>query len=352
MKLFNLVFIFITINAFSQNKSADNLLFPEEKNIKNIRQLTFGGDNAEAYFSFDNQRLIFQSNWKKLSQQGCDQMFTLKLKGNNLDYQLVSTGKGRTTCGYFLKDGRMLFASTHAASDSCPPEPPRGKKYVWPVYNSYEIYITDKKGKNPALLIGGMGYDAEATVSPNGKYIIFTSTRSGDLELWRYEIKTKKLLQLTNTLGYDGGAFFANDSKKIVWRASRPNGTGVDEYKELLKNGLVEPSDLNIYTADIEGKNVKQITDIKGANWAPFMHPDGKRIVFSSNNHSVGKPGRPRFNLFVINIDGSALKQVTYDPVFDAFPMFSFDGKKIVFSSNRNNGGGRDTNLFIADWID
>jgi Tol biopolymer transport system component len=269
-------------------------------------------------------------------------------------YQLISTGKGRTTCSYFLKDGRMIYASTHAAGDKCPEHQMfSGGRYVWPLFNSYDIYIANKDGSNPKILIGGPGYDAEATVSPDGKFIVFTSTRSGDLELWRYEIKTKKYLQLTNTLGYDGGAFFSRDSKHIVWRASRPQGDEAEAYKKLLAEGYIEPKELNIFTADIDGKNVKQVTHLPGANWAPFFHPDGKKILFCSNHQSLDKGGRT-FEIFMVNIDGTGLERVTNSETFDAFPMFSYDGKKIAFSSNRrmDRKSSHDTNVFVADWIE
>ncbi len=331
--------------------ATDTLILPEEKHFKNMKQITFGGDNAEAYWSFDNKSLIFQSNWKKLTQQGCDQIFTVSIDGD-LQYKLVSTDKGRTTCSYYLPDGRIIFASTHQADSQCPEVPAGGGRYVWPIYDSYDIFIANADGTNIQPLITGKGYDAEATVSPDGKYMIFTSTRSGDLELWRYEFATRQLLQITNTLGYDGGAFFSRDSKKIVWRASRPQGADTTAYKELLSKGLVEPSAMNIFIADIDGKNVQQVTNLPGANWAPFFHPSGKKIIFSSNHHSLMTKGRPVFSLFMINIDGTGLERISYSSVFDAFPMFSFDGKKIVFASNRNNNNTRDTNIFVADWID
>ena len=203
------------------------------------------------------------------------------------------------------------------------------------------------------MLIGGEGYDAEATVSPDMKYIVFTSTRSGDLDLWRYEIETGKLLQLTNTLGYDGGAFFSSDSKHIVWRASRPKGEEAEAYKKLLADGYIEPKELNIYMADIDGKNVKQVTYLAGANWAPFFHPDGKKILFSSNHHNLDKGGRT-FDIFMINTNGTGLEQITNSGMFDAFPMFSYDGKKLAFSSNRrvDRTMSHDTNVFVADWIE
>lgn len=346
------------IKSDSYDPSKDTLRYEGEVHIRNIRQLTFGGNNAEAYWSFDDKQLVFQSDWEKINPQGCDQIFIMNADGSDLTggnkYQLASTGKGRTTCSYFLSDGRIIYASTHEADAKCPESVMfSGGRYVWPIYKSYNIFASNADGSNPELLIGGESYDAEATVSPDGRYIIFTSTRSGDLELWRYDIQTKEYLQLTNELGYDGGAFFSRDSKHIVWRASRPEGEDAENYKKLLAEGLVEPKELNIFVADIDGKNVRQVTELPGANWAPFFHPDGKKVLFCSNHHSLSEGGR-RFDIFMINIDGTGLKQITNSGIFDAFPMFSYDGKKLVFCSNRNaeRKPSRDTNVFIADWVE
>ena len=365
---FLLLFVFLISSFFFMNfvnfdksdydPSTDTLRFPGETHFRNIRQLTFGGNNAEAYWSFNDKQLIFQSDWAKINPQGCDQIFKMNADGSDLPngkkYQLLSTGKGRTTCAYFLKDGRIIYASTHAADINCPKKVMfKGNRYVWPVYDTYDIYIANSDGSNLKLLIGGSGYDAEATASPDGKYIVFTSTRSGDLELWRYEIATKKLLQLTNTLGYDGGAFFSRDSKKIIWRASRPTGKKAAVYKKLLSQGLIEPTQLNVFVSDINGKNVMQVTHLPGANWAPFMHPNGKKIIFCSNNHSLKDGGR-LFDIFMINMDGTGMEQLTHSGTFDAFPMFSYDGKKIVFASNRKANGRptHETDIFIADWVE
>jgi Tol biopolymer transport system component len=341
------------------DRAADSLRFEGEAHIRNIRQLTFGGNNAEAYWSFDDQKLIFQSDWSAINGQGCDQIFVMDPseaeKGNLSAYDLVSTGKGRTTCSFFMPgDDRVIYASTHADSPDCPETVMFGQgRYVWPVYESYDIYIANADGSDPELLIGGPGYDAEPTVSPDGKYIIFTSTRSGDLELWRYEIETGELLQLTDGLGYDGGAFFSRDSQQIVWRASRPTGEDADVYRSLLEEYMVEPSALNIYVANIDGSNARQVTDLPGANWAPFFTPDGNRILFASNHHTMDQGGRV-FAIFMINIDGTGLEQITHSGRFDAFPMFSYDGKKLVFASNRraDREDSADTNIFVADWVD
>jgi len=328
----------------------------DEKHLKNIQQLTFGGDNAEAYFSFDNQHLSFQSNNKKWGL-ACDQIFNLDIKKAAKDStykpNMISNGEGRTTCSYYLKDGKhILYASTQAAGKDCPPapEPRKDNKYLWAVYESFDIYVADLNGKIVSQLTNNLGYDAEATVSPQGDKIVFTSTRSGDLELWTMDIDGKNLKQITSGLGYDGGAFFSPDGKKIVFRASRPTSEEeVKEYKELLAQGLVAPTTMEIYTCNVDGSDLTQITKLGKANWAPFFHPSGKKIIFSSNHHSTRGYD---FQLYIINLDGTGLEAITNQSIFNAFPMFSFDGKKLIFSSNRFNHGTRDTNLFIADWVD
>lgn len=336
--------------------SQDSLRFDGEVHLRNIRQLTFGGNNAEAYWSPDGSQLVFQSDWSDINSQGCDQIYVMNADGTpiaeGVQYQQVSNGEGRTTCSYFMPDGRIVYGSTHDGARECPaPVQVSQGRYVWPIYETYDIYTANPDGSDIQTLIDGPGYDAEATVSPDGKYIIFTSTRSGDLELWRYEIATGDLLQLTDDLGYDGGAFFSRDSQKIVWRASRPMGEDAEVYKNLLAQNLVEPASLNIFIADIDGSNVQQVTDLPGANWAPFFHPNGDRILFSSNHHIDG--GRV-FDVFMVNLDGTGLEQITHSGTFDAFPMFSYDGNYLVFSSNRNASRepSRDTNVFIAEWVD
>ncbi len=343
-------FIFSTLALFIFIQSTAQ----EEKHLSNLKMLTHGGDNAEAYFSFNGKFASFQSNNQAWGLK-CDQIFNLDIKKAAQDStykpQLISTGKGRTTCSYYLKDGKhILYASTHEASDDCPPTPEIKGKYLWAVYNSFDIYVADLKGKIKKKLTNSPGYDAEATVSPDGKKIVFTSTRSGDLELWTMDIDGKNQKQITNQLGYDGGAFFSPDGKKIVFRASRPKTEEeIKEYKELLSQGLVAPTEMEIYICNIDGSDLKQVTNLGKANWAPFYHPSGKKIIFSSNHHS--KRGYD-FQLFMVNEDGTSLEQITFQSIFNAFPMFSPDGKQLIFSSNRNNGGTRDTNLFIADWVD
>ncbi len=324
-----------------------------EKHFKNVQQLTFGGDNAEAYWSFDSKSLTFQSNNPKWGLS-CDQIFTSTIANfgdSTYKPNLISTGQGRTTCSYYMPDNKhIIFASTHKSNAACPPVPESKKAYVWPVYESYDIFVSDLKGKIEKQLTDLPGYDAEATVSPDGKKIVFTSTRSGDLELWTMNIDGSEQKQVTDELGYDGGAFFSPDSKKLIFRASRPKSDEeVTKYKELLKNGLVEPTAMELFTVKVDGSDMKQITHLGKANWAPFYHPSGHKILFSSNHKSARGYD---FQLFMINEDGTGLEQITTESVFNSFPMFSPDGKYLVFSSNRNNGGTRATNLMLAEWVD
>lgn len=323
---------------------------PREKHLGNIRQLTFNGENAEAYFSFNSKKIVFQRTSLK-DGLPCDQIFYSEL--DSFYPRLISTGKGRTTCAFFLPgDTSVLYASTHLSTDTCPPVPDRKKigKYVWPIYSGYEIFVTDLKGKIKKQLTKNKFYDAEATVSPRGDKIVFTSTRNGDVDLYTMDLNGNNVKQITHELGYDGGAFFSPDGSKIVFRASRPKSEeAIKTYKELLQQELVSPTQMELFVCNADGSEMKQITDLGGASWAPFFHPSGKKIIFSSNHEF--KKGFP-FNLYLINIDGTGLERVTMDEEFDAFPMFSSDGKKLIFASNRSSHGTRGTNLFIADWVE
>ena len=338
--------------AFGQETAAK----PTEKHLKNIRQLTFGGNNAEAYWSPNSRHLTCQSDFKQWGVQ-CDQIFKIDTKKAAKDTayrpKMISTSFGRTTCSYFMPDGKhILYASTHLGGHSCPAPPPAdSKKYLWPVYADFDIFVADQKGNIVKQLTNTTGYDAEATVSPDGKKIVFTSDRTGDLELWTMNIDGSDQKQVTFGLGYDGGAFFSPDSKSLVFRASRPQTEeDVKEYKDFLSRHLVAPTSMEIYTCNVDGSNLKQITKLGKANWAPFFTPNGKKILFSSNHQS--KRGYD-FQLYMVNAaDGSGLEQITTESIFNAFPMFSPDGKKLCWSSNRHNWGSRDTNLFVAEWAD
>jgi Tol biopolymer transport system component len=350
--------LLLVLISFSSNQMSgqDSLRYAEESHLRNIRQLTFGGDNAEAYWSYDGKSLVFQRTSLK-DGIPCDQIFVGRVPENPaspFEFKLVSTGKGRTTCAFFTKDNQhIIYASTHLVSGDCPPVPDRakyGNKYIWPLYRGYDIFQADLNGKIVKQLTKSPFYDAEATLSPDGKKMIYTSTKDGDIELYIMDLKSGKEKRITSELGYDGGAWFSPDSKKIIWRASRPKTeAAITEYKELLAQDLVAPTNMEVWVANADGTGAKQVTNFGQANWAPTFMPDSKGIIFASNHEY--KRGFP-FNLYTINGDGSNLQKVSRDKGFDAFPMFSLDGKRIVFASNRNNGGTRDTNVFVADWVE
>ena len=318
----------------------------DEPRLANVRQLTFGGENAEAYFSADGRKLVFQATVP--GGHPCDVIFTMNTDGSGV--RRVSTGTGRTTCGYFYPGGdRIVYASTHAAGDSCPPRPDYSQGYVWALYE-YDLYSTDLQGGDLRRLTDNPGYDAEATISPDGKTIIFTSVRDGDLELYLMDADGGNVRRITHEEGYDGGAFFSPDGTRIVYRAHHPTEPEkVADYRRLLGAGLVRPSTLEIWVMDVDGGNKRQVTSNGAANFAPFFHPDGRRIIFSSNAHD---PRGRDFDLYMVGIDGTGLERITTSPEFDGFPMFSPDGKQLVFGSNREAAQRGDTNVFIADWVE
>jgi len=339
-----LVLAVFALTSFAQEKS---LAVDGERHLKNIKQLTFGGENAEAYFSSDGKQLIFQS---KRDGRPCDQIYSMNMDGSNV--KMTSNGEGRTTCSYFFKGGKkVLYASTFGGKKECPPPPDFSKGYVWAIYPDYEIYTASPDGKNIKNLTNTPGYDAEATVSPNGKKIVFTSERDGDLELYSMDSSGKNIKRLTHEPGYDGGAFYSPDNKMIVYRGSHPTDPKlIERDKQYLKEHLVVPLTFEVWVMNADGSNKRQVTKLGAASFAPFFTPDGKRILFCTNYFATD-PRKRNFDLALINIDGTGLERVTYNDTFDGFPMFSPDGKKLVFSSNRNAAQQGDTNVFIADWV-
>lgn len=333
-------------DKFASHASIDTLRYEGEKHLANIRQLTFGGQNAEGYFSFDEKYITFQSQRDTFQ---CDQQYIMELSSGRT--WMVSPGKGRTTCGYFLPgDKQVLFSSTHLQRTTCPPPPDYSRGYVWQVSPEYDIFVSTVDGGELKQLTSTGRYDAEATVSPLGDKIVFTSLRDGDLELYCMNIDGSEVTRLTHELGYDGGAFYSWDGKRIVYRSWHyTDSTEATQYKALLSQNLVRPTRMEIFVMNADGSGKKQITNNGAANFAPFFHPDNKRIIFASN---MNNPRSRNFDLFLINDDGTGLEQVTFNPSFDSFPMFTRDGKRIIFASNRNGKVEGETNLFLADWID
>jgi Tol biopolymer transport system component len=355
MKPRYIFFILVSVIAFSlvlqaqtepKTDKSPSLELAQEKHLRNVRQLTFGGENAEAYFSGDGRQLIFQS---KRETRECDQIYEMGIDGSN--QRMVSTGMGKTTCSYFFPDGkRILYSSTHLGAKECPPSPDYSRGYVWAIYPSYDIFTARPDGSDLKQLTKTPGYDAEATISTDGKRIVFTSMRDGDLDLYVMDATGKNIKRLTEELGYDGGAFFSSDGKQIVYRSHHPQTPKeVDDYKKKLAENLIVPTVFEIWVMNSDGTNKRQVTKLGKASFAPYFFPDGKRVIFASN---VNDPKGRDFDLYVVNTDGSGLERITFNDSFDGFPMFSPDGKKLVFASNRNAKARGETNVFIADWVD
>ena len=324
----------------------DRLLLPAEKHLRNLKQLTFGGENAEAYFSSDGKQLIFQST---RDGRGCDQIYTMNVDGS--DVKMISNGEGRTTCSYFFPGGkRILYSSTHLGDKQCPPRPDFSRGYVWAVYPAFDVFSANPDGSDLKQLTNTPGYDAETTITLDGKKLVFTSMRDGDLDIYTMDANGKNVRRLTNELGYDGGPFWSYDGKQIVYRANHPKTEEAKaDYTGLLKQNLIRPTVLEIWVMNADGSNKRQVTSNGKANFGPYFFPDGKRIIFASN---MDDPSKRNFDLYKINVDGTGLERITFNETFDGFPMFSPDGKKLVFASNRNAKAQGETNVFIADWVE
>lgn len=326
--------------------TAASLAMPGEDHLRNVRQLTFGGENAEAYWAFDGSALVYQA---RKPGAACDQIYLLDPE--TTETSMVSNGEGRTTCAYFYPSGdRILYSSTHHHDAACPPAPDFSMGYVWPVYDTYDIFVAGLDGSNLSQLTDAPGYDAEATFSPVGDRIVFTSVRNGDLDLYSMAPDGSDVVQLTDRPGYDGGAFYSPDGSRIVWRAHYPaEGPELDDYRSLLEQGLLRPGELDLWVMNADGSDKRQVTDLGGASFAPFWHPSGEEILFSSNHED---PAGREFEIYTVSLDGSDLTRITHSEGFDGFPVFSPDGRWLVFGSNRANAQPTDTNVFIAEWVE
>jgi TolB protein len=341
-----LVLLAAVNGSHSSAQQGNSLLLPGEQHLRNLKQLTFAGENAEAYFSADGKQLIFQST---RDGHQCDQIYKMNVDGS--DVRLLSNGEGRTTCSYFFPNGRrILYSSTYLGGKECPPRPDFSKGYVWAVYPTFEIFTARPDGSDLKQLTTTPGYDAETTITLDGKKLVFTSMRDGDLDIYTMDADGKHVRRLTSELGYDGGPFWSYDGKQIVYRANHPQTEKEkSDYLELLKRNLIRPTTLEIWVMNADGSNKRQVTHNGKANFGPYFFPDGRRIIFASN---MDDPKGRNFDLYKINVDGTGLERITFNDTFDGFPMFSPNGKKLVFASNRNAKTQGDTNVFIADWVE
>ena len=316
-----------------------------ERHLANVRQLTDGGENAEAYWSADGDRIIFQST---RDGRTCDQQYVMNADGS--DVRMVSTGQGKTTCGYFMDDDRrVFFASSHAADSTCPARPDPSQGYVWPL-DDFDIYTADPDGSNLRRLTDFGTYTAEGILSPDGRTIVFTSLKDGDLDIYTMDVDGSNVRRLTTTPGYDGGPWWSPDGTKIVYRAHHPaDSAELAEYQGLLARKMIRPSKVELWVMNADGSDQRQITRLGGANFGPTWTPDGQRILFSSNHEN---PRSRNFDLYLVNLDGSGLEKVTTHEEFDGFPMFSRDGRKLIWASNRGATRPGDTNVFVADWVE
>jgi Tol biopolymer transport system component len=351
-------FIVITVfllsggtNNKSAMKSGESPFF--DRYLKNVTQITFDGDNGEAYFSWDDRKLIYQSN---RSGYGCDKIWMMGTDGSNK--RMISPDRGAHTCSFFFPDNlQFVFASTSHLPGDCPPRPglPKGAHYVWPLY-PYDIFVAHTDGSGLKKLTDNPKYDAEPIVSSNGKQIVFGSQRKGDFDIYTMNADGSNVRRLTSREGYDGGPWFSPDGKKIVWRAWYPETKKeIDLWRDCMENDYIVPFPLDIWVMDADGSNKVRLTQNGATNWAPSWHPDGRRIIFSSNmddwREDIKRFGH-NFELYIVNMDGSDLERISFNNVFDSFPMFSHDGKKLVFASNRNPQKPRATDIFIADWVE
>jgi hypothetical protein len=331
----------------------DHLIRPDEPHLAHLWQVTSGGENAEAYWSHADDRLVLQ---RRNPDEGvdCDRIYVTDRATGRL--VPVSDGAGATTCSYFLPgDERVIFASTRGGMEGCPPPVSHAEGYVWALWPEFDLWVSDLASGALTRLTDLPGYDAEATVSPQGDRIVFTSTRSGDLELWTCDLEGGDLHQVTDRLGYDGGAFFSHDGTKLVFRSTMfaDGAAGAAErkqYRELLDRWRIRPQALEIFIVDVDGANRRQVTHLGGANWAPYFFPDDTRLLFSTNHHDADASDGINFDIFAVDVDGGGLERITTYDGFDAFPMFSRDGRYLAFSSNRGGAQAGETNVFVAEW--
>ena len=296
--------------------------FAQESNLKNLRQLTFGGDNAEAYFSPDGKNLTLQITNPQFGIE-CDQIYLLDLQKENHspeDLKLISTGYGRTTCSFFMPDGKhILYASTHEGGHACP-APPKSTdgKYLWAIYPEFDIYVADLNGNVVKQLTNSPGYDAEAVVSPDGKKIIMSFAQEGNSDIYTMDIKTRVVEKLTDHPSIDTSPSYSPDGSYITFNSDR--------------SGFQQ-----IYTMKSDGTNVKRISFGEGLYGTPVWSPRGDLIAFT-------KLYRNKFYIGVMRSDGSGERLLT-ENYYQEAPSWAPNGRVLVFyretaSDSSGRGGG------------
>ena len=326
----------------------------ERRLLSNARQLTFQGRRAgEGYFSADGTKLIFQA--EREPQNPFFQIYVMDLEDGGV--QRVSPGHGKTTCGWIHPGGaKVLFASTHEDEEAVAKQKEElerrasgnNRRYSWDYDENYEIYQGDLTGNQLHNLTGTLGYDAEASWSPDGSLIVFSSNRHGYkeglsdgdqakfkedksylAELYLMDAQGGHVQRLTHSKGYDGGPFFGPSGAQICWRRFSEDGATAE-----------------IYTMNLKERQERQITRLGAMSWAPYFHPSGDYLIFATNLHGFGN-----FELYLVDVQGKGTPaRVTHTEGFDSLPVFSPDGKKLVWTSNRTPA--KQSQLFIAEWDD
>jgi Tol biopolymer transport system component len=318
-------------------------LYYGEDHLTKVTQLTFTGENTQASFSPDNKNIIFQSTRNRLR---CDAIFRMHSDGS--DISQISSGKGIASSAVISPDNNsIIYSSTQKVDYQCPSKPEYSKAYSWLLYSSYDLFKDELTGGSDERIIKSSSYDGGAVYSPKGDKIIFSSGRTGDLELYIANSDGNNVKQLTNIDGYDGDAVFSRDGKYIVWRASRPKGNDLHDYRYQLSQGIIKEGKFEIFMMKLAGGKPIQLTNNGATNFSPSFDPNSNNIIFSSNMSQ--KDGR-NYDIYTLNLKTRKLERITYYSGFDGYPVFSSDGKKLLFTSSRNFRYKAEKNIFIVNW--
>jgi len=319
-------------------------LYYGEDHLTKIKQLTREGENKKASFAPNNEKIIFQAMRDNLR---CDAIYSMKRDGSEIN--LLSSGKGIAVSAKIAPDNEsIIYSSTHKVDYQCPQRPEFSLDYVWSLYRDYDVFVSDSFGGSTKRLTRTEDYDGNASYSPTGNRVVFTSNRSGDLELYLMNSDGSNVKQLTKAVGYDGDAVFSPDGKYIVWRASRPKGNDLDEYRYQLSQGLLRAGKFELFLLKLGSKRAVRLTNNGATNFSPSFDPQSSKVIFSSN---MSQDDGLNYDLYTVDIKTRKLERITYYSGFDGYPVFSSDGKKLLFTSSRNFRYKAETNIFTVDWV-